>query len=162
MRPSDIHTRAISQQMGQPSTNEIHLNIPYLKIQSNFPRANELYWCQQCTLILQLTLILRRCKQVYTCSAFTHWIRYETCAILQKTFSNAFFWLKNCRVRLHFHWYLFLRVQLTHWGGDKMDVISQTTFSKSFSWMKMLYFWLKCHWNLFLRVQLKILQLWSR
>ena len=36
----------------------------------------------------------------------------------QKTFSDAFSWMKNCVLLLHSHWSLFLRVKLTisqHW-----------------------------------------------
>ena len=39
---SDIHIRAISQDMPQPSVNKIHLKITYLKFHSNFPGANKL------------------------------------------------------------------------------------------------------------------------
>ena len=39
---SDIHIRAISQEMPQPSITKIHLKITYLKFHSNFPGANEL------------------------------------------------------------------------------------------------------------------------
>ena len=40
--PSDIHTRAISQQMPQPSITKIRLKITYLNFHSNFPGANEI------------------------------------------------------------------------------------------------------------------------
>ena len=39
---SDIHIRAISQEMPQPSVTKIRLKITYLKFHSNFPGANEL------------------------------------------------------------------------------------------------------------------------
>ena len=39
---SDIHFRAISQEMLQPSVTKIRLNITYIKFHSNFPGANEL------------------------------------------------------------------------------------------------------------------------
>ena len=39
---SDIHIRAISQEMLQPSITEICLKITYLKFHLNFPGANEL------------------------------------------------------------------------------------------------------------------------
>ena len=48
----------------------------------------------------------------------THWDRDEIDAILQRTFSNAFSWMKMFEFRLKFHWNLFPRVQLTiihHW-----------------------------------------------
>ena len=41
---SDIHIRAISQEMPQPSITEICLKITYLKFYSNFPGANELIY----------------------------------------------------------------------------------------------------------------------
>ena len=42
LNPLDIHIRAISQQMPQPSITKIRLKITYPKFQSNFPGANEL------------------------------------------------------------------------------------------------------------------------
>ena len=38
----DIHIRAISQEMLQPTITKIHLKITYLKFDSYFPGANEL------------------------------------------------------------------------------------------------------------------------
>ena len=56
----------------------------------------------------------------------THWGRDKMDAILQTTFSNAFYWMRMFKYRLKFHWSLFLRVQLTisqHWfrwlGADQ-------------------------------------------
>ena len=40
--PSDIHIRAISQEMPQPSVTKICLKITYLNLHLNFPGANEL------------------------------------------------------------------------------------------------------------------------
>ena len=48
----------------------------------------------------------------------THWGRDEMNAIMQTTFSSAFFWKKMFEFRLKFHWSLLLRVQITifqHW-----------------------------------------------
>ena len=48
----------------------------------------------------------------------SHWGRDKMAAIFQKTFSNAFSWMKMFKFRLRFHWSLFPRVQLTifqHW-----------------------------------------------
>ena len=42
LRSSDIHRRASSQEMPQPSITEIIWKIKYLKFHSNFPGANEL------------------------------------------------------------------------------------------------------------------------
>ena len=42
VKPSDIHIKAISQEMPQPSIIKICLKITYLKFHSNFPGANEL------------------------------------------------------------------------------------------------------------------------
>ena len=42
MRSSDIHLRASSQEIPQPSITEIICKINYLKFHSNFPGANEL------------------------------------------------------------------------------------------------------------------------
>ena len=39
--PSDIHIRAISLEVPQPSVTEICLKIMYLNFHSNFPGANE-------------------------------------------------------------------------------------------------------------------------
>ena len=39
---SPVTSILISQEMPQPSTAKIHLNITYLKFHSNFPGANEL------------------------------------------------------------------------------------------------------------------------
>ena len=48
--PSDIHSRAISQEMPQPSITKIRLKITYLTFHSHFPGANALSqyhgcWC---------------------------------------------------------------------------------------------------------------------
>ena len=52
MKSNEIHIRAISQEMPQPSVTKICLKITYLKFHSNFPGANELsvensvsVWC---------------------------------------------------------------------------------------------------------------------
>ena len=48
----------------------------------------------------------------------THWGRDKMADIFQKTFSNAFCWMKMSEFRLIFHWSLFLRFKLTifhHW-----------------------------------------------
>ena len=42
LKSSDIHSRAISQDMPQPAITKIRLKITYLKFHSNFPGANEL------------------------------------------------------------------------------------------------------------------------
>ena len=42
MKSSDIHIRAISEEMPKPSITKICLKITYLKFHSNFPGANEL------------------------------------------------------------------------------------------------------------------------
>ena len=42
VKSSDIHIRAISQEMPQPSIIKISLKITYLKFHSNFPWAKEL------------------------------------------------------------------------------------------------------------------------
>ena len=43
----------------------------------------------------------------------THWGWDKMAAIFQKTFSNAFSWMKMNELRLRFHWNLFPRVELT-------------------------------------------------
>ena len=43
----------------------------------------------------------------------THWGRDEIDAILQTTFSNAFYWMKMYWFRLKYHWSLFPRIHLT-------------------------------------------------
>ena len=45
VRSSDIHLRAGSQEIPQPSITEIICKIKYLKFHSNFPGANELNGC---------------------------------------------------------------------------------------------------------------------
>ena len=42
LKSSDIHIRAISQEMPQPSITNVHLKITYLKFYWNSPGANEL------------------------------------------------------------------------------------------------------------------------
>ena len=42
VKSSDIHIRAISQEMPQPSITKTRFKITYLKFHSNFPGANEL------------------------------------------------------------------------------------------------------------------------
>ena len=42
MKSSDIHIRAISQEMPQPSVTKIRLKITYLKFHLNLPVASEL------------------------------------------------------------------------------------------------------------------------
>ena len=42
MKSSDIHIRAISQEMPQPSITKNSLKITYLKFRSNLPGVNEL------------------------------------------------------------------------------------------------------------------------
>ena len=46
VKSSDIHIRAISQKMSQPSITKICLKITCLKFDSNFPGANELTFVQ--------------------------------------------------------------------------------------------------------------------
>ena len=41
MKSSDIHIRAVSQEMSQPSITKIRFKITCLKFHSNFPGANE-------------------------------------------------------------------------------------------------------------------------
>ena len=45
MKSSDLHIRAISQEMPQPSITKICLKIVYLKLHSNLPGSNELKFC---------------------------------------------------------------------------------------------------------------------
>ena len=49
-----------------------------------------------------------------------HWGRDNMAAISQKTFSNAFSWMKIYGCRLTFHWNLFLRVELTIFQMDQI------------------------------------------
>ena len=54
----------------------------------------------------------------FTKTKLTHWGRDKMAAIFQKTFSNAFSWMKMYEFHLRFDWSLFLRVRLTifhHW-----------------------------------------------
>ena len=53
-----------------------------------------------------------------TRTCLTHWGRDKMAAILQKTFSNSFSWIKMYEFQFKFHLSLLLRVQLTifhHW-----------------------------------------------
>ena len=45
----------------------------------------------------------------------THWGRDKMATILQKTFSNAFPWMRMDEFRLKFHWNLFPMAQLKRW-----------------------------------------------
>ena len=50
--------------------------------------------------------------------SLTHWCRDKMAAISQTILSDSFSWMKMLKLRLKFHWSLFLRVQLTlfqHW-----------------------------------------------
>ena len=42
VKASDIHMRAVSQEIPQPSVTEISLKISYLKLNSNLPGASKL------------------------------------------------------------------------------------------------------------------------
>ena len=73
VKSSDIHIRAISQQMPQPSITKICLKMTCLKFHSNFPRDNELtslwprdtIWCQDAVCCQSITY----CKdQIPFCS----------------------------------------------------------------------------------------------
>ena len=130
LKSSDIHSRAISQEMPQPSITKIHWKITYLKFHSNFPGANELISKTQPILLAILGGACRVC-----CS--------ECLLIVQKL---SFVFKPFSLVRL-----------LTQWARDKMAAISQTTYSNAFSGMKMYEFPLTFHWSLFLRFELTIL-----
>ena len=75
VRSSDIHLRASSQELPQPSIIEIICKIKYQKFHSNFPGANGL----------------------------THWGWNKMATISQVTCSNAFSWMKIFKLRLKFH-----------------------------------------------------------
>ena len=57
-------------------------------------------------------------QERHNTSALTHWGRGEMDAISQKTFSNAFSWMKMYDFRLRSHWSLFPRFEsiiFQHW-----------------------------------------------
>ena len=60
MNSSCIQIRAISQEMPQPSVTEIRLKITYLKLNSNFPGANELNVVQNATFLWHVTIMYLR------------------------------------------------------------------------------------------------------
>ena len=62
VKSSDLHIKAISLDMSQPSITEICLKIACLKLYSNFPGANEVNWichsvifCRHCTIKFLIT-----------------------------------------------------------------------------------------------------------
>ena len=59
VKSSDIHIRAISQEMLQPSITKICLKITYLKFHSNFPGANELIVL--CFVVVVLSFLVLNC-----------------------------------------------------------------------------------------------------
>ena len=73
-RSSDIHLRASSQEITQPSITEIIWKIKYIKFDSNFPGDYEL--------------------NVKMAPPLSHWGRDKMDAISQTTSSSAFSWTK--------------------------------------------------------------------
>ena len=86
MKYSDIHIRAISQEMPQPSITKIHLKITYLKFYSNFPGANELkvlsclLYCYENCFVYCLTIIedWTDCH-ADSCHSLRHWCYISQC-----------------------------------------------------------------------------------
>ena len=61
------------------------------------------------------------CMLWWSSHMLTHWGRDKMAAISQTTLSIAFSWMKILEFQLHFHWSLFLRVQLTKFSRIGSD-----------------------------------------
>ena len=76
--------------------------------------------------IWTIHLLIRQEHFGYSChipALFAYWDRYQTFAILQTTFSNAFYWIKNIVLLSKFRWSLFLWALLIishHWFRYKL------------------------------------------
>ena len=115
MKSSDIHIRAITQEMPQPSITKIHLKITYVIFHSNFPRANKL----------------------------THWYWIKMGTILLTTLSNVLYWIKIFAFQIKFPWILLPMLQLTirhywlqvigwhHMGGQKILELVMIQFNNA-------------------------------
>ena len=66
VRSSDIHLRASSQEITQPSITEIIRKIKYLKLDLNFPGANELTPDMLSYTLFQLKLINMKINSMVT------------------------------------------------------------------------------------------------
>ena len=110
VKSSDIHIRAISQEMPQPSVTKILLKITYLKVYQNLPLANELKTMFEGGFLIYW----RFC---FHTTILTHQDLNKMAAILQTAFSNSFSCLKIV-FYYRFHWNIFSMVKLTisqHW-----------------------------------------------
>ena len=70
--------------------------------------------------------------------SLTHWGRKRMAAISQRTFSNAFSWMKIYEFQSKFHWSLFSRVQLTifqHWFRQWLGTDQATTHYLNQWWL---------------------------
>ena len=118
-RSSNIHLRARSQKIPQPSITGIICKIKYLKFHSNFPGANELIlhvesWCsfthiRRCfstgteKYMRIPVLFYGFCVMLYT----TRWYKWITCwipCVSNFPWTNVF-WTANCRMLELILWY---------------------------------------------------------
>ena len=80
IKSSDIHIRAISQEMPQPTITKIRLKITYLKFHSNFPGANELKSrCPWLSIIYRQVSNIRRTKSKHL---------RDSCTVLRLSLPN--------------------------------------------------------------------------
>ena len=91
VRSNDIHLRACSQEIPQPSITEFIRKIKYLKCQSDFPGANEL---SQVTVTRVVTL-----PMVLLWHSLFSQIDEDTSIVLQWLALQA-----SCQIRKHFRW----------------------------------------------------------
>ena len=103
MKFSDIHIRAITQEMPRPSITKIHLKITYLKFHSNFPRVNEL-------ILLAKTSAHLYSKHSWYSMTHNHAISLGYTVLkflnaLDVLIPNRLVWIKIC-ITIHTAWYI--------------------------------------------------------
>ena len=130
-----------------PETNDLS-PIGFLALRDDqFQRKCS--WYQYCKVSLKSTL-LKFLPHLTEANEWTQWGRDKMAAIFQRTFSNAFSWMKIYKFKLRFHWSLFPRVQLTifqHWFRWWL-VAGQATSHYLNQW------WLVC-WRIYVSFSLK-------
>ena len=70
-----------------------------------------------------------------TAKGLTHWGRGKVAAILQRTFSNAFSWMKMYKFYLTFHWSLFQLTTIQHWFRKWLGTGQATSHYLNQSWL---------------------------
>ena len=128
VKSSDLHIRAISQEMPQPSISKICLKITCLKFHSNFPGANELKL--PCLLILQSDASLLQINKGVPTFKFSQDFNITLLFILQHQrlisgplvfeYQSLFLWHLSSVVDHNFPWHMSegLEVSDAHSGID--------------------------------------------